>query len=345
MSYMVSEAKESYLAVEKQIKEYPSIFKTLRNIIEKRNIEYIITVGRGSSDNVCLYGKYMFETLLGLPTASASPSVISLYRSQLKLTNALVIGVSQSGQSSDICNYLEYARKNGAITISFLNNIDSPLGKISDFVVPVFAGLEKAVAATKSFISSASALAYFTFYLQKNKLFFEYFKKLPDELYNISSKPVDIDFINCLKNVEDVLVLGRGYGLFIAYEAALKLKETCQIHSEGYSAAEVLHGPIAILKPELPFVIMCQNDASISSIIDVAKKIKEVKSKCYLISPEKYSLDVITDNLIVLNKSIHPMLDPLLIIQYFYLLVSDIAKLRGLNPDKPDYIFKVTSTI
>lgn len=345
MSYMVSEAKESYLAVHKQIKEYPSMFKSLRNIIEKRNIEYIITVGRGSSDNVCLYGKYLFETLLGLTTSSATPSVISLYKSRLNLSKALVIGVSQSGQSSDVCQYMEYARKNAALTIAFLNNIDSPLAKIAEIVIPVFAGLEKAVAATKSFISSATALAYLVFTLKSNKTFLDAFFALPELLHDVSEKIVNESFINDFKTVEDVLVLGRGYGLFVAYEAALKLKEVCLIHSEGYSSAEVLHGPIAISKPTFPFIIMCQNDESLQTVIDLAMKIKKVRSKCYVISPENYNLNDIADNLILLNKSIHPILDPLLIIQYFYLLSSNIATLKGLNPDQPEHIFKVTDTL
>jgi glucosamine--fructose-6-phosphate aminotransferase (isomerizing) len=342
---MFTEDKESYLAVEKQIKEYPSIFKALRNIIEKRNIEYIVTVGRGSSDNVCLYGKYLFETLLGLTTASATPSVISLYNSRLNLSKALVIGVSQSGQSSDVCQYMEYARKNAALTIAFLNNVDSPLGKIAEIVIPVFAGLEKAVAATKSFISSATAFAYLIFTLKNNKTLLEAFFALPELLHDVSEKNVNENFINDFKTVEDVLVLGRGYGLFVAYEAALKLKETCLIHSEGYSAAEVLHGPIAISKPAFPFIIMCQNDESLQTVIDVAMKIKKVRSKCYVISPENYNLNDIADNLVLLNRSIHPILDPLSIIQYFYLLSSNIAILKGLNPDKPEHIFKVTDTL
>jgi glucosamine--fructose-6-phosphate aminotransferase (isomerizing) len=344
---MEREAKESYSAVEKQMKEYPLIFGDLniRHIISKRNIKYVVTVGRGSSDNVCLYGKYLFETLLGLPTVSAAPSVISIYNSQLNLQNALVIGISQSGQSSDICKFIEYATQNGALTISFLNNVDSPMGKISEFVIPILAGLEKAVAATKTFIASATSLAYFVFRLLDRKELIEYFKTLVEALYYVSAKDVDNDFVKDFKTVEDVLVLGRGYGLFVAYEAALKLKETCLIHSEGYSSAEVLHGPIAISKPNFPFVIMCQNDGSLKSIIEVVKKIKKVRSKGYIFSPDNYKLEHLADKLLLLNKSVYPILDPLLIIQYFYILVAKIAEIKGLNPDKPEHIFKVTDTL
>lgn len=345
MSLMELEARQSYLAVEKQIKEYPAIFKYLKEELEKRSVEYVVTLGRGSSDNVCLYGKYLFETLIGLPTSSASPSVVSIYQSKLNLSKALIIGVSQSGQSSDLCKYMEYARQGGAITISFLNKIDSPLGKMSEFVVPVFAGEERAVAATKSFISSAAALAYFAFYLKGDQTLIENFKSIPAALYDVSEKPLDNKFVEDFKSVEDVLVLGRGYGLFAAYEAALKLKETCLIHSEGYSSAEVLHGPIAISKPQFPFIIMCQNDRSLASIIDIANKIKKVRSKCYIMSPENYNLNNIADHLFLLNREIHPILDPLLLIQYFYLLSSEIAKIKGLNPDKPEHIFKVTDTL
>ena len=126
--------------------------------LDKSSLSFVMTIGRGSSDHACTYAKYLIETQLGLVTASSAPSVLTLYRSQLKVKNALVIGISQSGQSPDICEVMQSARKNGAITLAIVNQADSPLAEASEFVVPIGAGVEKSVAATKSYIASLTVL-------------------------------------------------------------------------------------------------------------------------------------------------------------------------------------------
>ena len=162
---------------------------------------------------------------------------------------------------------------------------------------------------------------------------------------NIVDLAINDNFVKTFKYIDDTIVIGRGYSFPFALEAALKLKETSLIHAEGYSSAELLHGPIAIAKENYPFIIFCNKDQSYDSIIDVIKKINKTKSKVFLISNANIDKPVKANIYINLNNSIHPILDPLLIMQYFYLLAAHISIEKGLNPDKPGNIFKVTKTI
>jgi glucosamine--fructose-6-phosphate aminotransferase (isomerizing) len=300
-----------------------------------------MTIARGSSDHAANYGKYILETQLGLATVSAAPSIITLYDSPLKLDKALVIGISQSGQSYDICETMRYAKKQGAVTIALVNAIDSPLANIAEFVLPLHAGEELAVAATKSYIASLTALLHLVSYYSKNKNLQDVHEQLPHFLEAALLCDWQL-FIDTYQNIHSTIITGRGFSLPIALESALKCKETSGIHAEAFSSAEILHGPFALMKAEYPVLLFGQNDRTLEDNLALAKRIRELAGKALLALPSDVCKE--EKDVLPLPKSLHPLCDPIVGIQAFYPSIAKLSVLKGFNPDKPKHLNKVTST-
>lgn len=345
---MELEARETPEIIAKQLKENDHVLRILSERLLKAKPKFVLTIGRGSSDHACTYAKYLFETNLGLVTASAAPSVVTVYQAQLQMKDALVIGISQSGKSPDICKMMEVARAAGAITVAIVNEVASPLAKIAEFLVPMFAGEEKAVAATKSYITALSALVHLVSICSANQKLYDDLQKLPEvlaEVLNYSWNGIIEEF----KNINRTLVIARGFGFPIAQEAALKFKETSSIQAEAFSAAEVLHGPFALVKKNHPYLLFAQDDATLYGTLALAKKIKLLGGKSILALPSND--DVSISNLhdaasivLPLPKSVASVLDPVLIIQAFYPMIAQLAVERGFNPDTPENLKKITET-
>lgn len=348
MTQMEIEARQAPQVVAAQIKENGHVLRELCARLNKNPPKFAMTIARGSSDHACAFAKYLLETYFNLVTASAAPSVLTLYGSELNVKNALVIGISQSGKSPDICDLMQAARNKGAITLAIVNDIGSPLAKAAEYVTPMMAGKEQAVAATKSYIASLAILVQLITFWSQDKTLLEVIGRLPERL----SVALTMDWslaISKLKLANDTLVLGRGYGFPIAQEAALKFKETAVLHAEAFSGAEVLHGPFALIKKAHPYLLFTQHDNSLEGMLNLSKKIKSLGGDCMLaISPNKYTdaLAKEASSLILpLPEALHPICDPLLAIQAFYLMVGKLAVERGFDPDKPEHLRKITETI
>src|SRR5690606_17913025 len=211
----------------------------------------LVTVARGSSDHAATYLKYAVELTLGLPVASVGPSIASIYGRDLKLARAAAIAISQSGKSPDIVGMAQSARRNGAATIAITNTMGSPLAEASDYAIDLHAGVEKSVAATKTFVTSVVAGLALLARWSGDADLLRAVEALPDSL----GRAVACDWsemIPALDGHSALYVLGRGPGFAIANEAALKFKETCGIQGESYSAAEVMHGPVSIVTSGYP---------------------------------------------------------------------------------------------
>lgn len=344
---MEQESQESFSRIEKQLLSNDAIIRNICKQIKKKNPKFIVTIGRGSSDHACTFAKYVFETKLHTITASSAPSIVTLYHAPLDMSEALVIGISQSGKSPDLSEMMEEAKKTNALTIALVNQIDSPLAKIAEFTIPLCAGEEKAVAATKSYIASLSAIAHLTAHLTNDYELVEALTLLPKTL----KAALTCDWtsaINLLQNAEQALIIGRGYGFPVAQEAALKLKETCAIQAEAFSAAEVLHGPFALIKKDYPFFLFAQNDQTLKGILDLTRKIDQLDGSPMLAVASNLAIfdnyPDIAQFTLHLPKSIHPILDPIVAIQVFYIMTARLAVLRGHNPDAPLHLKKVTET-
>lgn len=345
---MEKEACESPRVVERQLIENQAIIQKIASVIHEKKPLFAMTIGRGSSDNACNYAKYLIETKLNLVTASAAPSVVTIYKRPLNLKNVLVIGISQSGQSPDICGMMEYARKQGAITVAIINEVNSPMGRMAEFVIPMLAGEEKAVAATKTFIASLSAVVQLVAVTSGNLLLMEAISKLPAEL----EKAAHCDWsaiVSLYKHVVQTYVIARGFSYPIAQEAALKFKETASIHAEAFSSADLMHGPLTLVKPNHPFLLFAQQDEMLPLLIETVKKIKRMGGYPIMGASEwmlKHYPDLYDDLSVTLSipNSIHPILDPIVSIQAFYPMMAKLAVSLGKNPDAPEHLKKVTET-
>lgn len=344
---MEQEAHQTPTIIAKQWQENKNIFEKLAAHLKNNPPSFAMTIARGSSDNACTFGKYLLETRLGLATASAAPSTLTLYKSHLKLKNALVIAVSQSGKSPDICEMMASAKAENATTVALVNQLDSPLAKIADFVIPLWAGEEKAVAATKSYIASLSALIQLVTYVADDKALLKAAIQLPEYLEK-SLQENWAGLITELQTVQDILVLGRGYGFPIAQEAALKFKETLSLHAEAFSTAEVLHGPFGLVKKDFPLLIFTQNDPSLLDILALSEKAKNLGARTLLALSRDHlnhaNLHQSASMILPLPASLHPICDPLMAIQAFYPIAAGLAVSRGFNPDAPANLKKVTET-
>lgn len=324
--------------------------KTIHEIcqrVRQQQPTYAMTIARGSSDHAATFAKYLLETQCGLITATAAPSTVTIYHSQLQLKNSLVIGISQSGKSPDICDMMQQAKNAQAITIAIVNDPESPLAKLADYVLPLHVGPERAVAATKSYIGSLAALIQLSAHLADNKPLLKVMPALPETLHQAAQQNWQA-MQDTLRKADDALVLARGYGFPIAQEAALKLKETMGMHAEAFSGAEVLHGPFAVLRPNFPTLLCMQQDASAKGMLALGEKIKTVGAQVLLAAPtDSYSLtelEAAATHLLMLPPSLHPICDPLMFIQAFYPATAQLAVSRGKNPDAPDNLQKVTET-
>ena len=307
--------------------------------LRERDPTVIATIARGSSDHACSYLKYAAELTLGLPVASIGPSIASIYGKDLKLGRAASISISQSGKSPDIVGMTQSARRSGALAIAITNTEGSPLDEAADFTIPLHAGLEQSVAATKTFATSIVAGLALIARWSGDTALNQAIAGLPETL----QKAVACDWspmIGALDGQNALYVLGRGPGFAIANEAALKFKETCGIQGEAYSAAEVMHGPVSIVTPGYPVLGLAARDAAESSVADMAHKLAGQGALAFVTSDRPGAATQLP-----FAATGHPLTDPLALIVTFYGFVEALARHRGLNPDTPPMLKKVTETL
>lgn len=340
---MEKEALSAAQQVEQQLKNNHQCIQNIVRAIKHKPPHFAITVARGSSDHAATFAKYLFELHLGRVTASAAPSVMAIYEQTVAMTNALVVGISQSGKSPDICRYFDAAARQNAHTVAMINTVNSPMGELAKHIVPLNAGLENAVAATKSFITTLTAMVHFTAVYTDDQTLLSKLYQLPDALAECCQMKWD-GLLQELALAQNLYIMARGYGLPIAQEAALKLKETTGLHAEAYSAAEILHGPFALIKENFPVLILGQNDASCQSTLAVTKRMTELKAKTFLAMPGSSNHHLNCSYHLPMPDKLHPILDPILNIQSFYMMAAQLAVLRGYDPDRPDNLMKVTET-
>lgn len=298
----------------------------------------IVTVARGSSDHVCTYLKYAAELTLGLPVASIGPSVASVYGARLRLGRAVSLSVSQSGQSPDIVQMTAQARRDGACTLAMTNDPLSPMARAAERVIDIHAGPETSVAATKTFVTSAVAgLMLIAEWRGDDDL-----RAALHQLPQVLARAVAVqwpDMRGAAVGAGSVFTLGRGPSWAMSNEAALKFKETCQIHAESYSSAEILHGPVSIVGAGFPVLCFAAGDAAEASVAATADDLAAKGAHVFVTSDlarRAGRLDHV--------RSAHPLCDPVSLIASFYGMVEQVAVARGLDPDTPRHLNKVTQT-
>ncbi len=349
LANMEQEANESADIIEQILQDSAAPFHELKSHFQNIPLNFIATLARGSSDHAALFAKYTFEKYLGIFTSSVAPSLHTIYKVNINYTNSIVLGISQSGKSHDLVESMKYARQNGALTLGFINAQDSPLAKECEFNIPLLAGKEKAVAATKSFIASMTRIIQFVTFFNGS------FTNLNEELIAVANRIKELQKVeeiypfHIFDKEKSILILGRGFSFPIAMEAALKIKETCGVHAEAFSAAEVLHGPIELVQKGFSVILFLNNDETLQNMLGLVKALKDKQAKLYIFTTsdiQEQQSNMLAD--IAINNigtTFYPILNNILFIYKFYKFTAAFSKYLGRNPDKPENLNKVTYTI
>lgn len=336
---MFAEAEEAGAIVAAQLEANRPLMADLADRLRRRTPTAVLIAGRGSSDNAGVYARYLIETGTGVLTSSAALSTSSIYDAHPRLEGAVCIAISQSGQSPDLVASVSAARSGGAFVIALVNAEGSPLADAADVVVPLRAGPERSVAATKSFVASLSAVAQLVACWRRDQALLTALDALPRQLDDAFRLDWSLA-LEILTEARDLYVVGRGLGYGVAREAALKLKETCGLHAEAFSAAEVRHGPMALVKDGFPVLMLPQSDETRADAKALASEFA-VRGARVMMAGEAFDRRLLA----LPALAAHPAIEPLLLIQSFYRLTADLAVRRGYDPDHPPFLNKVTETV
>jgi glucosamine--fructose-6-phosphate aminotransferase (isomerizing) len=304
--------------------------------IEQAKPRIIVFCGRGSSGHVGVYLRYLFEARLGLLGSAAAPSVVTAYQRPPDMRGALFVVVSQSGRSPDLVDATQMARKFGALTLAIVNDENSPAAAVSELVLPIGAGTEHAVAATKTVVLSMIAGGQLVAALARDDDLNDSLRHLPLRL----SDALACDWsawADCAASAPAAFVVGRGYGLGCVREIALKVAEILRVPALGYSAAELRHGPRASISPATPVLVLRQNDQAAATVDDLVRDLDDAGERVFTAGGAVVTLPWIGDG--------HPVCDPVLMLIPAYRAIEAAARRRGFDPDNPPYLSKVTRTL
>jgi glucosamine--fructose-6-phosphate aminotransferase (isomerizing) len=335
---MFREAAEAPVVVREQRRRNGERIAELAARLRASKPRAVVTLARGSSDHAATFARYLIETRAGVLTSSASPSVGSIYDSTPDLAGTVVLAISQSGRSPDLLTTAKQAAAQGASLVAMINDGDSPLAAMADVVIPLCAGPEHSVAATKSFIASLAATVHLLAAWTEDPEIESALSQLPGKL----ADAWQLDWSAALPELgaaTSMFVIGRGHALGIVQEAALKFKETCAIQAEGLSAAEVRHGPMAVVGKDYPVLLFGQPDESLESVASLAGEFASRGARVVSAGVPGAPGTVLP----VLPAD--PLVAPILQIASFYRLANALGVARGLDPDRPRHLTKITETL
>jgi glucosamine--fructose-6-phosphate aminotransferase (isomerizing) len=337
---MFQEIGEAGDAVARQLEHNAELLAELGPRLRALDPPLVATIARGSSDCCALYLKYLVEIVLGVPCASIGPSIATLYRAPMRLQGAVSVAISQSGRSPDIVEMQRATRRGGALAVALVNEVASPLAKEAEALLPLCAGRERSVAATKSMIAGLVAGVSLVAAWSEDRPLADAIAGLPDILRGQSAPP-PAAMLERLASTRSAFVLGRGATLAIAAEAALKLKETCAIHAEAYSAAEVLHGPAELVNHGFPVIAFLPSDAAREGMLATLARLADAGATVITIE----ACDADDEHRLAAAKVEATLLEPVVMIHRFYRLAEALALRLGRDPDYPRNLRKVTETV
>jgi glucosamine--fructose-6-phosphate aminotransferase (isomerizing) len=337
-THLYREAAQAAETVRLQIRTNTEQMVQLGERLRRLTPRAIVTCARGSSDHAATFAKYLIETRLGILTSSAAPSISSVYAAKADLRGTVMLAISQSGASPDLLATVANAKSAGAVIVALVNVENSPLAQAADYAIPLCAGSEQSVAATKSYIAALSAIIHLVAFWSQEEELLDALAQAPAQL----ERAWQLDWCPALaplRPAHDLYVVGRGLGLGVAQEAALKLKETCGLHAEALSAAELRHGPMALVQVGFPVLIFAQNDETHGGVEALATELAGRGAQILLAGASS------PKSLVLPTENAHPAIQPMLIIQSFYRMVNALSVARGFDPDRPPHLRKVTETV
>ncbi len=339
---MLQEIAEQPAALEQTLAAERNKYKHLADFLGKKDIDLVVIVARGSSDNASLFGRYLIEVTAGIPVSLSAPSVYTLYNAKLNLSRALVIGVSQSGEGDDINIVLESAKKSGAYTLGITNEANSTMARITDETLLIHAGRERSVAATKTYTGQMLHFYMLANALAENKLAIERIPGFTADALELLPKVKDL--VQRYVFMENCVVVGRGMNYGNSYELALKLMETCYVVAERFSSADFFHGPLAIVERRFPIVLFGPSGVTQKSSVELLHRLHELNADCLSITNDA-EIANLSPNSLVLPSEIEEFLSPIPFVVPAQLFAALLSEAKGLDPDAPRSLSKVTKTV
>jgi glutamine---fructose-6-phosphate transaminase (isomerizing) len=344
MSLMLAEIAEQPAALERTISEERAKIAKLGNALKSRDIDLIVLVARGSSDNAALFGRYLLEITTGIPVSLSAPSVHTIYNAELRLDHALVVGVSQSGEGEDINRVLEGARKSGAYSVGITNEPNSSMTHLVDETLLMHGGRERSVAATKTFTGQMLLFYMLAAELAQKPVPFSY-ETIPQLVAAaLEQKPAIGELVQRYVFMENCVVVGRGLAYANAYELALKLMETCYVVAERFSSADFLHGPLAMVERHFPVILFAPPGVMLPGVKNLIERLRELHADTLTITSDPDAANMCTRS-ILMSADIDEFVAPIPYIVPGQLFAALLAEAKGLDPDSPRSLSKVTRTL
>ena len=341
---MLKEIFEQPTAVQNTILKEKEAIKALFKEYKPKNI---VIAARGTSDHAAIYGKYLFEVYAGIPTAFAAPSVVTVYESGLAYgPDTMVIGISQSGAAADAIAIMEQAKQSGAKVVAITNEKDSPMAKAADIALMLHAGKESAVAATKTYTCTMMVLLLLAATFSGNDELFAHADEVPSLIADVLNHADEITPIaHHLRYIDQMVILSRGFDLTLAFEAAVKLRETCYIKTQQFAAPDFIHGPIAILNFNDPVLYFANKGKISKGNLEFINKVKATGAEVIMIGNDTDAL-ALADVKVHVNddKCVHEAVAAFPSIVAAHLVIQKLAVIRHINPDAPRGLNKVTIT-
>jgi glutamine---fructose-6-phosphate transaminase (isomerizing) len=342
MSLMLTEIEEQPSVIERTIKRESKKIARFGAALNGNRPRLIVLVARGSSDNAALFGRYLLEMTTGIPVSLAAPAIHTLYKARLDLRNTLVVGISQSGEGVDINIVLENAKRCGAMTLAITNEAESSMAKRADETFLIHAGRERSVAATKTYTGQLLIFHLLAQALSRNKEEIERLPHLAAESLKIEPQVKEI--VERYAFMENCVVVGRGLNYANAYEFAIKLMETCYVVAERFSGADFLHGPIAMVDRGFPVFLFAPPGPTLKGMKELLDKLSEIGAETVVISSEASALKA-GSRALKIPQRISEILSPIPYIIPAQLFAAHLAEAKGLSPDRPRMLSKVTKTV
>ena len=346
MSRMLEEIRQQPDALDKTLRSQLKRFERFKKLVAKRRPRLIVLAARGTSDNAAQFGRYLLEITTGIPVSLAAPAIYTLYNARVNFRDALVVAISQSGESTDTNLVLAEARKQGALTVGITNEATSELARLAEHVFFVRAGHEKSVAATKTYTGQVLML-YLLAYALGGKIRPDDLARLPERAHlALRLEPEITALSERYRFMDHAVVMGRGLNYATAFEFALKLMETCYVVAERFSSADFLHGPIALVEPNFPVFVFAPSGVTWPPVRDAVEKLKPLTAETVVIT-DAGNRDAahVGNRLIRLPQRMNELYTPIPYIIPPQLFAACLADQKGLDPDRPRTITKVTRTL
>src|SRR3989441_1469091 len=341
---MLEQMAEQPAALARTIEQEREKIARLGSFLKGRDIDLIVLAARGSSDNAALFGRYLLEITTGIPVSLSAPSVHTLYQAKLNLKHALVIGVSQSGEGEDINRVLDNARAGGAFTIGITNEPASSMAKLVDETLLMHGGRERSVAATKTFTGQIMLFYLLAAALAKDSNAIDY-QQIPDLAARaLEQTPAIVEHVQRCVFLENCVVVGRGLAYANAYEFALKLMETCYVVAERFSSADFLHGPVAMIERHFPVILFAPPGVMLAGTKDLIRRLQELRADTLAITGD-IDTAAMCSRSIIIPREIDEFLAPIPYIIPAQLFAALLAEAKGLDPDAPRSLSKITRTV